>query len=104
MNSSFIVYLSVILLFLTQTVPPTKSQTSPKNFRVGFIKDSELVKSSYGAADSIWLANTKKKDRVGYKAIAILGYASLGAINIDGSDIELRLVNDDLPDENFNVW
>lgn len=103
MSSSFIIFLAVILLFLTQTAPPTKSQTTPKSFRLGFIKDLELAESSYGAADSIWLANTKKKDRVGSKAIAILGYASFGAINIEGRDIELKLVNGDLPDKNFKV-
>lgn len=103
MNCSFIIFISVILLFLTQAVPQTKSQTTSKSFKVGFIKDSGLVESSYGAADSIWLVNTKKKDRVGSKAIAILGYANLGAINIDGRDIELKLVNSDLPDQNFKV-
>jgi hypothetical protein len=97
MKSSFIIFLSVFLLFLTQTVPSVKSQTSQNSFRLGFVKSFD----DYG--DSIWLANTKEKYRVDNKAIAILGYGGSGVINVNGSDIELKLVKSDLPDKNFKV-
>jgi hypothetical protein len=98
MKSPLIVLASVLLLFFMQTVPQTKSQIPQKGFRLGFVNKGFEVDG-----DSIWLANTKKKDRVDRKAIAILGYGNSGVINIDGRNIKLKLANGDLPDQNFKV-
>jgi hypothetical protein len=103
LKRSLIISLLTFLIFLTQTVSPANSQSPQSSFRLGFVSDAESIASSHGAADSIWLANTKEKDRIDRKAIAILGYGSFGAININGRDIELKLIKDNLPDRNFKV-
>ena len=66
-------------------------------FRLGFVKSFD------DGGDSIWLANTKKKDRIDSKAIAVFGNSLTGKININGRDVELKSVKDYLPDKNFKV-
>ncbi len=97
MKNSFIVFLSLILLFLTHWVPLVKSQTAQKSFRLGFVKSSD------GVSELIWLSNTKNKDRVSGKSVAILDTTGWGIININGHDIEIKRIKDNLSDKNFKV-
>lgn len=85
----------VLLLFLSQTVVPVYGQTG---FRLGFVRSFDEE-----AGDSIWLANTKKKDRIDSRAIARFGAGSFGKINVNGRDIELERVKDHLPDKDYKV-
>jgi hypothetical protein len=85
------------LLFLTQTVPSVKSQTTQKSFRLGFVNNFD------NPYDFIWLANTKKKDRIDSKAIAMFDPNIKGVINIDGRDIKLKQVKYYMPDKNNKV-
>ena len=87
---SLVLTIFLLICFVQTTI-------TQENFRLGFVKDADFN------GDSIWLANTKKKDRVDSKVVAVLGYDSLGKININGNDIELKLTGGDLPDENFVV-
>jgi len=97
MKITLVVFTTLFLLISTQTVLLVKGQNARNSFKLGFIKSFD------DSGDSIWLANTKKKDRVDTKAIAIFGYSGLGKINIDGRDIELKQFKSYLPDKNFKV-
>ena len=81
------------------TLCVTQSLIAQKTFKLGFVstfKDS---------GDSIWLANSQKKDRINNKAIARLGDVDggLGKININGRDIELKSIKCFSPDRNYKV-
>jgi hypothetical protein len=97
MKAFFIVFAATSFLFLTQFVPSIKSQTGVKSFRLGFVKNS----GEFG--DQIWLANTKEKDQIAKKVIAILGNNFTGIININGRDIKLKCVKDYLPIKSYKV-
>ncbi len=68
-----------------------------KSFKLGFVR----VFDDNG--DSIWLANTKKKDRIDSRAVARFGYQTKGKINVNGRDLNLRHVSGNLPDKNFKI-
>ena len=86
---------ATLVIFLT--ICFAQNAFAQKSFRIGFVKKYDF------SGDSIWLANTKKKDRVDSKSIAVFSYNSLGTININGRDIDLKLVKDNLPDKNFKI-
>ncbi len=86
-----------IILTIFLAISFAQSTFAQKTFRLDFVKDYDF------SGDTIWLVNTKKKDRVNSKSVAILGYESVGKININGRDIELKLVKSHLPDKNFKV-
>lgn len=54
-------------LIILLTICFAQNIFAQKTFRLGFVKSFD------DNGDSIWLANTKKKDRVDSKAVAILG-------------------------------
>lgn len=89
--------LLIYTIFLT--IGFVQNAFSQKTFRLGFVKEYDF------AGDSIWLANTKQKDQVNSKAIAVLGngYERAGVINLNGRDTELKMAKDYLPDKNFKV-
>ncbi len=97
MKKTIAVFISLLLSVFMQTTLAVNGQTARNSFRFGFVKEFDFN------GDSIWLANTRKKNRVDNKVIAALGYHSLGKININGHDIELKLTGDNLPDKNFKV-
>lgn len=73
---------------------------SQEPFRLGFVPSFDED------GDTIWLANTKKRDRTDSKAIVRFGNfgkSPSGKINIDGRDIVLKFVNEFSPDRNFKV-
>ena len=86
---------TVLLIFLTLSF--AQNSFAQKSFRLGFVEKYDF------SGDSIWLANTKKKDRVDSKSIAIFSYNTLGTININGFDLGLKLIKHNLPDKNFKV-
>jgi hypothetical protein len=98
MKYRFIFFSLSFLLFMTQFVSIANSQTVSGSFKFGFVKGGYE-----GSGDSIWLANSKKKDRVASKSVAALGADGSGSININGKDINLKKIKDFLPDKNFKV-
>lgn len=88
-------FLLILIIFLTTCF--AQDISAQKTFKLGFVKNFD------DNGDSIWLANTKKKDRIDSKAIAVLGYDGLGKININGRDIELKQFKDYLPDKNYKL-
>lgn len=88
-----------IILTIILTICFVQNAFAQKTLRLGFVKEFDF------AGDSIWLANTKQKDQVNNKAIAVLGngYERSGIISINGRDTELKIVKDYLPDKNFKV-
>ncbi len=85
------------LLTIFLTIVLAQHISAQKTFKLGFVGSFE------DNGDSILLANTKKKDRVDSKAIAIFGYGGSGKININGRDIELKQAGGDLSEENCKV-
>ena len=75
-----------------------QSIVGQQSFTLGFVKGGIDE-----AGDSIWLANTKKIDRIDSKAIAVFGFGGSGTININGRDVKLKLWKAHLPDESFKV-
>jgi hypothetical protein len=101
MKSSAALFSFLILLFISQLQITASGQTIQNNLRFGFVKN---YKSYYQeAGDSIWLANTKKSNRVASKTIAFLRADGVGKINLNGRDIDLKMTKDYLPDKNFKV-
>ena len=97
MKRTIAVFVSLLSLIFTQMILSVKGQNVQSSFKFGFVKEFDF------SDDSIWLANTKKKDRVDSKSIAILGYNGLGTININGRDTDLKLTSDNLPEKNFKI-
>jgi len=83
----------IALLFLSFCVG---SITAQETFRFGYVKNAEGV-------DSVWLATTAKKDRIPGETILSHGHTFSPRININGSDIDLKSVKSNLPDQNFKV-
>jgi len=86
-----------IILTIVLTICFAQNAFAQKTFRLG------LVKSFDDNGDSIWLANTKKKDRIDSNAVAIFGYGGSGKININRRDIDLKNSGGYLADKNFKV-
>ena len=86
-----------IILIIILTICFAQNTFAQNTFRLGFVKSFD------DNGDSIWLVNTKKKDRTESKAIVILGNTGTGKVNINGRDIELKMTKDNLPDKNFKV-
>jgi len=86
-----------IVLIIILTIGFAQNVFAQKTFRLG------VVKSFDDNGDSIWLANTKKKDRIAINSVAIFGYSGTGKININGRDINLKNSGGYLADKNFKV-
>jgi hypothetical protein len=105
-SRKYILFSLALLLFITQTVSIASSQTVRNCFEFGY------VKSDYDwTGESIWLANSKRKDRVASKSVAALGASGSGKININGNDSDLKLVKYWLPRSNnkagrggYQIW
>jgi len=85
------------ILIIILTICVAQNIFAQKTFRLGFVKSFD------DNGDSIWLADTKKKDRIDSKAVAIFGYSGTGKININGRDISLKNSGGYLADKNFKV-
>ena len=92
MKRSFVTF----TIFLT--ICFAQNSFAQKTFRLGFVKSFD------DNGDSIWLANTKKKERIDSNVVAIFGYGGSGKINVNGRDIDLKKAKDYLPDKNFKSW
>lgn len=86
-----------IILIIISTIGSAQISFAQKTFRLGF------VESFNDNGDLTWLANTKKKDRIDSKAVAIFGYGGAGKINVNGRDIDLKQSGGYLADKNFTV-
>ena len=84
-----------LIIFLTLSF--AQNTFAQNTFRLGFVKSFD------DNGDSIWLADTKKKDRIDSKAIAIFGYSGTGKININRRDINLKNSGGYSADKNFKV-
>lgn len=89
MKTSFLIFSFIVFII------PAYGQS----FKIGFVKNV-----FEGAGDTVWLAGTKKKDQIDSKAIfSTDGLDGLGRINLNGRDIELKLIKDYLPDKNYKI-
>jgi hypothetical protein len=91
----------VLLFLLFQLHTQATGQTVQNNLKLGFVKSYKNFDK--GAGDSIWPANTKKSHRVANKAIVLLRADGIGIININGKDVDLKMIKYYLPDRNFKV-
>jgi len=72
MKRVIILSISLLFLFLPQTSLSVNGQAIQNTFEFGHVREYDF------AGDRIWPANTKKKDRIASKSIAVLGYNGLG--------------------------
>lgn len=74
------------------------SQVIQSGFEFGY------VKTDYDwGGESVWLANTKMTDRVSNKSIASLHGDGSGKVNINGNDVDLKLVKYYSADNNEKI-
>ena len=97
MKRAFILSILIIISVFTLMSLSVRGQAVRDTFKFGFVKEHDF------AGDLIWLANTREKDRIAAKSIAIFSYNGLGTININGRDIELKQTDGYLADKNFKV-
>lgn len=108
MHSGKLKSLVLLLIFLAAGCVPLCDGQAPKwTLQNPLVRENFKLRRVKGSisddCDSIWISTTKKKDRKDINAIAMFGYSGNGVINVNGRDIKLRQVQDNLPDKNFKV-